>query len=156
AKGIHTAINATGKPLKRILLTHTHEDHIGAIPYLKQRFPHVKIGMSAREEAILQGDHSVLPHEAQTPLKGGMPKKPFFSPDFLIEDNDQIGSLIAIATPGHSPGHLSYLDTTTQTLFAGDSFQTKGGIAVSGHMKWTFPFPAMATWHTPTAIASAR
>lgn len=156
AKGIHSAIAATGKPLIRILLTHAHEDHIGAIPYLKQKFPEAKIGMSVREAAILRGDHSVLPHEAQTPLRGGMPKKPTFSPDFLIEDNDELGSLIAIATPGHSPGHFSYLHTATQTLFAGDSFQTKGGIAVSGHMKWKFPFPAMATWHTPTAISSAR
>lgn len=156
AKGILAAIQATGKPLTRILLTHAHDDHIGAVSYLKEKFPLVKIGMSRRDAAILQGDHSLLPHEVQTPLKGGLPKKALFTPDFLIEDQDRIGSLIALASPGHTPGHLAFLETTSNTLIAGDAFQTKGGLAVSGHMKWKFPFPAFATWHTPTAISSAE
>jgi hypothetical protein len=29
-------------------------------------------------------------------------------------------------------------------------------VAVSGTLKPLFPFPAMATWHAPTALASAR
>ncbi|WP_256760072.1 MBL fold metallo-hydrolase [Cohnella sp. WQ 127256] len=156
AKGIYAAIQATGKPLTRILLTHAHEDHLGAIPFLKEKYPDVKIGMSSREASILEGDHSLLPHEPQTPLKGGIPKKALFTPDFLIQDNDYIGSLLAVSSPGHSPGHLAYLETLSQTLIAGDAFQSKGGFAVSGHMKWAFPFPAMATWHAPTAIASAK
>jgi glyoxylase-like metal-dependent hydrolase (beta-lactamase superfamily II) len=156
AKGIYSAIQATGKPLTRILLTHAHDDHIGAVPFLKERFPDVKIGISRRDAAILKGDHTLLPEEAQTPLKGGLPKKALFSPDFLIDDHDRIGSLVAVASPGHTPGHLAFLETASNTLIAGDAFQTKGGLAVSGHMKWFFPFPAMATWHTPTAIASAR
>ncbi|WP_373232849.1 MBL fold metallo-hydrolase [Cohnella sp.] len=156
AKGIFAAIQATEKPLTRILLTHAHDDHIGAIPFLKEKFPQVKIGISRRDAAILKGDHTLLPHEAQTPLKGGIPKKALFSPDFLIEDQDRIGSLVAIASPGHTPGHLAYLETTSNTLIAGDAFQTQGGLAVSGHMKWKFPFPAFATWHTPTAITSAQ
>jgi glyoxylase-like metal-dependent hydrolase (beta-lactamase superfamily II) len=156
AKGIYAAIQATGKPLTRILLTHAHADHIGAVPFLKEKYPEAKIGMSRREASILSGDHSLLPNEPQTPLKGGVPKKALFSPDFLIEDNDRIGSLIAVASPGHSPGHLAYLETISHTLIAGDAFQTKGGLAVSGHMKWMFPFPAFATWHFPTALASAH
>jgi len=156
AKRIDAAIQATGKPLIRILITHAHDDHIGAIPYLKSKYPNAKIGMSRREAAILKGDRSVQPNEPQTPLKGGMPKKALFAPDFLIEDNDRIGSLLAVSSPGHSPGHLAFLESETQTLIAGDAFQTKGGLAVSGHLNWTFPFPALATWHTPTAIASAK
>ncbi len=156
AKGIYSAILATGKPLTRILLTHAHDDHIGAVPFLKGKYPDAKIGMSAREAAILKGDHSLLPHEPQTPLKGGVPKKTLFSPDFLIKDNDRVGSLFAVASPGHSPGHLAFLETISNTLIAGDAFQTKGGLAVSGHLKWKFPFPAMATWHAPTALISAR
>jgi glyoxylase-like metal-dependent hydrolase (beta-lactamase superfamily II) len=156
AKKIHAAIRATGKPLTRIVLTHAHDDHIGAVPYLRAQYPQAKLGMSRREAAILQGDHSLLPHEPQTPLRGGLPKKPLFSPDFLIEDNEQLGSLIALASPGHSPGHLSFLETSSKTLIAGDAFHTKGGLTVSGHVNWSFPFPAFATWHPPTAIATAQ
>ena len=41
------------------------------------------------------------------------------------------------------------------TLIAGDTFQTQAGIAVAGVRRWLFPFPAMATWHLPTALESA-
>jgi len=155
AKGIYSAIQATGKPLTRILLTHAHEDHIGAVPFLKERFPEVKIGISRRDAAVLQGDLSLLPNEAQSPIKGGTPKKARFAPDFLIDDNDRIGSLTAIAAPGHTPGHFAFLETISNTLMAGDAFQSTGGFAVSGNLQWKFPFPAMATWHAPTAIETA-
>ncbi|RED65598.1 MBL fold metallo-hydrolase [Cohnella lupini] len=156
AKGIHAAIQATGKPLTRILLTHAHDDHIGAVPYLKEKYPEVKIGISRRDDAVLKGDRSLLPNEAQVPIKGGVPKKAPFEPDFLFDDNDRFGSLVAVATPGHTPGHFAFHETISNTVIAGDAFQAKGGFAVSGTLKWKFPFPALATWHAPTAIASAH
>jgi len=156
AKGIAGAIEATGKPLARILLTHAHEDHIGAVPLLKEKYPDARIGISRRDAALLQGDRSLLPHEAKFPPKGGIPKKAPFTPDFVFDDQERIGSLIAVASPGHTPGHFCFFETASRTLIAGDAFSSKGGLAVSGHMKWTFPFPAMATWHAPTALESAR
>ena len=41
-------------------------------------------------------------------------------------------------------------------MIAGDALQTQGGIAVSGTIRWLFPLPALATWHKPTALKSAR
>ncbi|MFC4600072.1 MBL fold metallo-hydrolase [Cohnella hongkongensis] len=155
-KGIEAAIRTTGKPLARILLTHAHEDHIGAVSYLKTKYPDARIGISRRDAALLRGDRSLLPHEAQSPPKGGIPKSPPFEPDFLFEDGEQIGSLRAIASPGHTPGHCCFLESETRVLIAGDAFHTKGGLAVAGHLKWTFPFPALATWHPPTAVDTAR
>jgi hypothetical protein len=40
-------------------------------------------------------------------------------------------------------------------LIAGDAFQTRAGIAVSGVLRPLFPFPAMATWNKQTALNSA-
>ncbi|RKP55122.1 MBL fold metallo-hydrolase [Cohnella endophytica] len=156
AKAIETAIQATGKPLTRILLTHAHADHIGAVSYLKEKYPDVKIGISRRDSALLKGELHLLPNEAQTPIKGGVPKKQPFAPDFVFDDNERIGSLTAIATPGHTPGHFAFLESENGNLIVGDAFQSKGGFAISGTMKWKFPFPAMATWHARTAIASAE
>lgn len=155
-KSIRAAIERTGKPLKRMLLTHAHADHIGAVPSLKQAFPDARIGISRRDAALLRGDRALLPGEAKSPVRGGVPKTAPFEPDFLMDDGDRVGSLLAVATPGHTPGHLAFLETRTNTLIGGDAFQTKGGLAVSGLMKLSFPFPALATWHLPTAIASAR
>jgi glyoxylase-like metal-dependent hydrolase (beta-lactamase superfamily II) len=66
-----------------------------------------------------------------------------------------VGSLAVVAAPGHTPGHIAFLDTRDRALIAGDAFQTRGGIAVSGIVRPLFPFPAMATWDLPTALRSA-
>jgi len=62
---------------------------------------------------------------------------------------------MVIAAPGHTPGHVACLDTRDRSLIAGDAFQTRGGIAVSGIIKPRFPAPAFSTWHKPTAVATA-
>lgn len=71
-------------------------------------------------------------------------------------DGERIGSLLAVAAPGHTPGSFALLDTRSGALIAGDAFQTRAGIAVSGTVRPLFPFPALATWHKETALASAR
>ena len=59
------------------------------------------------------------------------------------------------AAPGHTPGQIAFFDLRDRTLIAGDAFQTRGGMAVSGVIRPLFPFPALATWHRPTALATA-
>jgi glyoxylase-like metal-dependent hydrolase (beta-lactamase superfamily II) len=66
-----------------------------------------------------------------------------------------VGSLRVVASPGHTPGHIAFFDVRDRSLIAGDAFQTRGGMAVSGVLRPLFPFPAFATWHKPTALASA-
>jgi glyoxylase-like metal-dependent hydrolase (beta-lactamase superfamily II) len=59
-------------------------------------------------------------------------------------------------TPGHSPGHISLLDVRDRTVYCGDVFATVGGVATSARGTLVFPFPALATWHKPTELESAR
>ena len=59
-------------------------------------------------------------------------------------------------TPGHTPGSMSLLDVRNKALIVGDAFQTRGGMAVSGQMKFWFPFPAMATWSKEISLQSAE
>jgi glyoxylase-like metal-dependent hydrolase (beta-lactamase superfamily II) len=77
-------------------------------------------------------------------------------PTRLLHEGDRIGSLEVIATPGHTPGHVAFLDTRDRTVIAGDAFQTQGGVAVSGTFELLFPLPALATWHKGLAQESAR
>jgi glyoxylase-like metal-dependent hydrolase (beta-lactamase superfamily II) len=156
SKGILEAIEATGKPLVRILLTHAHGDHIGGVKAVKAAYPDARIGISARDARLLQGDLSIDEGEAKKPIKGDVPKKAPFTPDFTFSDGESIGSLKVVAAPGHTPGQVAFWHEASGVLVAGDAFQTRGGIAVSGHMRWSFPFPAMATWDGATALESAR
>jgi glyoxylase-like metal-dependent hydrolase (beta-lactamase superfamily II) len=44
----------------------------------------------------------------------------FVAPTRLLEDGDRVGRLRAMWTPGHSPGHLCFVDTVSGRTFTGD------------------------------------
>lgn len=144
-----------GAPIARILLTHAHVDHVGSLDALHHALPDVPVAISERDARFLSGDKSLDASEPQTTLRGGYPICQT-KPTLLLHEGDRIGSLEVIATPGHTPGHLAFLDTRDRSLIAGDAFQTLGGVAVSGTVKMLFPLPALATWNKGLALASAR
>ncbi|MFD3448383.1 MBL fold metallo-hydrolase [Microbacteriaceae bacterium 4G12] len=156
AKGIIQAAHTIGKPITNIVLTHAHDDHVGALDTLKELLPSASIYISKRDARLLDGDITLDPNEPNTPIRGGVPKRLQTRPDILLEDGDRIGSLLAIYAPGHTPGSMAFLDTRNNSLIAGDAFQVRGGIAVSGQLRLWFPFPAMATWNQQIALESAR
>jgi len=157
AKGILKAAARIGKPIARIVLTHAHGDHLGSLDALKQQLPAAAVFLSARDERLLnRRDLTLDADEPQTPIRGDLPKHVQTRPDVLLQDGDRIGSLLAIAAPGHTPGSMAFLDTRNRSLIAGDAFQIRGGLAVSGQMQLSFPFPAMATWNVDRALDSAR
>ncbi len=156
SKGILRAAGMIGKPIVRIVLTHLHVDHVGALDALKQALPDVPVYISRRESRLLDGDFSLDPDEPDTPIQGGVPKTLKTRADVLLQEGDRIGSLMAVAAPGHSPGSFAYLDTRNRALIAGDAFQTRGGIAVAGQIRPLFPFPAMGTWDKRMSLESAR
>jgi glyoxylase-like metal-dependent hydrolase (beta-lactamase superfamily II) len=155
-KGILKASESIGKPITKIVLTHAHEDHVGALDLLKDKLPDVPVYISVRDNRLMNGDRSLDKDEDQTPIKGGVPKKLKTRATILLKDGDQIGSLTAIESPGHTPGSMSFLDNRTKALIAGDAFQTRGGMAVAGDVKPLFPFPAFGTWSKITALKSAE
>ncbi|MFB3169619.1 MBL fold metallo-hydrolase [Neobacillus sp. 179-C4.2 HS] len=155
-KGIFTAAEMIGKPITKIILTHAHEDHVGALDNIKEELTDVSVYISVRDNRIMNGDSSLDVHEHQTPIKGGVPKKLKTRANVLLKEADLIGSLAAIETPGHTPGSMSFIDHRTKALIAGDAFQTRGGIAVAGDIKPWFPFPAFGTWSKETSLESAK
>lgn len=155
AKGIMKAAERIGKPIKSIIVTHAHEDHVGALDALKEMMPQVKIYISQRDAKLMDGDQSLEPREANTPIRGGVPKKLKARADYTLREGDRVGSLQAIASPGHTPGSMSFLDVRDNALIVGDAFQTRGGIAVSGQVRPLFPFPALGTWDKQTSLQSA-
>lgn len=151
ADGILAAAAQLGAPIRRILLTHAHGDHVGSLDALHQALPDAEVIISARDARFLRGDMSLDADEPQTKLRGGYVVTTTV-PTRLLHDGDRVGSLLAIATPGH----MSFIDTRDGTLIAGDAFTTKGGLSTGGTFRLLFPLVAMATWNKPTAIRSAE
>jgi glyoxylase-like metal-dependent hydrolase (beta-lactamase superfamily II) len=155
AQAIMQEANKLGLPIVRIVLTHAHVDHVGSLDALHDALPDAQVAISERDARFLTGDKSLDSTEPQVPLRGGYPICTT-KPALLLHEGDRIGSLEVIATPGHTPGHIAFLDTRDRSVIAGDAFQTQGGVAVAGTFELLFPLPAFATWHKGLALESAR
>lgn len=154
AGDILRAADNIGLPISRVTLTHAHGDHVGSLDELSRQLPDVEIAFTSRTAEFLQGNLVLQADEPQAELRGSFVERST-RPTRLLAPGDTIGSLRVVASPGHTPDHIAFLDKRDGTLIAGDAFQTQGGIAVAGVRRWLFPFPAMATWHLPTALESA-
>jgi glyoxylase-like metal-dependent hydrolase (beta-lactamase superfamily II) len=144
-----------GVTLRRIALTHAHGDHVGGVAGVLAAFDGLQTAIGARDAKLLAGDRTPEPGEPQRDAAGYFVRVDW-KPDRLLQPGDRVGSLEVVSAPGHTPGQVAFLDVRDRTLLVGDAYQTRGGIAVSGVLRPLFPFPALATWDKPTALASAR
>jgi glyoxylase-like metal-dependent hydrolase (beta-lactamase superfamily II) len=78
------------------------------------------------------------------------------TPDVRLRAGDRVGSLEVVDSPGHSPGHVAFLDTRDRSLIAGDVFTSVGGLNVSSRAYWRFPLATLATYDKPRNLVSAR
>jgi len=158
ADGILAAAEQLGGTIRRIVLTHAHTDHVGAVDSLLARLPKdVALISNERSLPILKmpPDLSLRPGDAPGKIKGGTPGI-LATPTHLLTEGNMTGSLRCIDTPGHIPGHMSFLDERDGTLFAGDALVAMGELNVSSHAPWFFPFPKFVTWNKELTIASAE
>lgn len=127
----------TDKPLK-VLLTHGHLDHLGGMYAFEKAYMHPKDDDLYREhypslamrqwyvetrvpvrfpgEGHVEALLDLLPEEDEV--------KDLFTYHPIEEgDTFDLGNRIleVIETPGHSPGHVSYLDHQNRILFSGDT-----------------------------------
>jgi len=154
AKPILQAAQELGAPIRRIALTHAHGDHIGSLDELVERLHDVEVLITARDARFMAGDKSLDPGEGGK-LRGSYPRAKT-RPTRTIEAGERIGSLEVVAAPGHTPGHVAFLDTRDRTLICGDAYATLGGMATSAKANPRFPLPAMATWNREVELESAR
>jgi glyoxylase-like metal-dependent hydrolase (beta-lactamase superfamily II) len=148
------AARQTGLPIRRIVLTHAHLDHIGALDRLGRALPGVAMAIGGREAKLLGGDFSLEPGETGKRLRGFLHVNT--RPTRTLKEGDLVASLRAVASPGHTPGHMSFLDVRDGTLLCGDAFTTQTGLLAAGVFKPFFPFPALFSWNRERSALSAR
>jgi glyoxylase-like metal-dependent hydrolase (beta-lactamase superfamily II) len=154
APGILETARRLHAPIRRIALTHAHIDHVGALDAIVRQIPGVELAVGRRESRLLTRDFSLDAGETGKKLIGfpGANSRP----SRLLDDDDRLGSLQAIFTPGHTPGHMAFLDLRDGSLIAGDAFTTQTGLIVAGVFKPLFPFPALFSWNREYAAESGR
>jgi len=152
ADALIAAAAAAGAEIKRIVLTHCHGDHVGSVDGLRAKLgPSVPVLMPRIDAAILAGEPVAPPAKK----RGSWPTVKT-APDSTFVGGDTIGSLEVVDSPGHTPGHVGFLDLRDRSLIAGDAFSSLGGLAVPSRVHLRFPLPWYATCDRPQALASAR
>jgi glyoxylase-like metal-dependent hydrolase (beta-lactamase superfamily II) len=155
AKSILAGADKLGAPIKRIALTHAHGDHIGSLDALAEALPGVEVLISERDARFLSKDMSLDPGEPTSKLRGGYPGAKT-RPTRTLQHGDTVGSLEVVASPGHTPGHVAFIDRRDGTLLCGDAYTTLGGVATTSKFVLPFPLAAMSTWDGQTELESAR
>ena len=154
ARGIIMAAQRFGAPIRRLALTHAHVDHVGSLDSLVRQFPGIDLAVGERESRLLRRDFSLDAGETGRQLIGfpGVKSRP----TLILKDGDHIGSLQAVDSPGHTPGHMAYLDLRDGSLIAGDAYVTQTDVIAAGVFKPIFPFPWLFSWNREAAAESAR
>ncbi|HHW42143.1 MAG TPA: MBL fold metallo-hydrolase [Syntrophomonadaceae bacterium] len=120
------------RALDYVLVSHSHYDHIGAVPYLREQWPDIKICGSEHDKYILNRYNALktikeLSVQAAEIYGRGLFKEyndEMMKIDTVISDGDIVDlgglSIQVLETPGHTRCTLSFL-VNNEVLFASES-----------------------------------
>ncbi len=127
-----SVIKSEGAPLKGVLMTHLHFDHISGLPDVPKETP-IYTGPGEASEKKAENFFSSGMINAFLDGRPALQEFQFTKdPDGKFEGVVDVfgdGSLFAIFTPGHTAGHVSYLARTPSgpVLMTGDACHTRWG-----------------------------
>jgi glyoxylase-like metal-dependent hydrolase (beta-lactamase superfamily II) len=111
---IEAALTAAGgrwDGVRHVVLTHHHFDHIGGLDEVLRRATRAEIAVGEPDVEAVRAARN--PDRRITPVR----------------DRDEIFGLRVVATPGHTPGHISVLDPESRVLVVGDAMTNEGALS---------------------------
>ena len=111
------ALSDEGLTLAKILVTHGHIDHAGAVAALRERIPVPVDGPHEEDRFWIEG----MPQQSRM---FGFPDVQSFTPDSWLQDGDAVTfgevTLEVLHCPGHTPGHVVFYHAPSHLAQVGD------------------------------------
>lgn len=141
--------------LTGLVLTHHDHDHMGAAAALKKQNPNLKIYSSSMEAPFISAQEKplrlcqaeemqkILPPEQQDFGEAFCNMLRQVEPvgvDYLLHDGDHLdwcGGCRVIATPGHTPGHISLHMENDSIIITGDAIALEGNRPIIANPQFT-------------------
>lgn len=135
-------LQALERPLTDVVITHYDVDHVGNLARVAAQGP-VSVWIPEQDAPYILGD---TPRPGVKRLIAALVKTE--PPDHWspVRPGDQIGPLTAVASPGHTPGHLAYQGPGF--LLVGDAITTRNGKAG--------PMSAILAWNPSVMRSTAQ
>lgn len=145
----------SAEQLTGLVLTHHDHDHMGAAAVLKRINPNMKIYASALEASFISAHEKplrlrqaeemqkILPPEQQDFGKAFCDMLRRVEPveiDTFLHDGERMdwcGGCSILATPGHTPGHISLLMEKDSIVITGDAIALEEGKPVIANPQFT-------------------
>jgi glyoxylase-like metal-dependent hydrolase (beta-lactamase superfamily II) len=131
------ALGRKPQDLKRIILTHAHQSHLGGLGALKAAsgarvYSHVWEAdvIEGRKKVQVPPTTTLVPqrpfkiYKLQVAFVLGLRMPPPCHVDENLKDGDHIGPLTVMQAPGHTPGSLTFYWPEKKALIAGDIVST--------------------------------
>ncbi|MGI9609771.1 MAG: MBL fold metallo-hydrolase [Acidimicrobiia bacterium] len=100
-----TSIGLDWSSVGHVIVTHEHRDHMGSLGEVVEAAPTAEVYAGLQDIPAMMGVAQPKP----------------------VGNNGRVFDLDIIATPGHTPGHISVLDRVAGVLVAGDALSNRGG-----------------------------
>lgn len=111
------AVAKTGATLKQILLTHGHADHAGGAMDIAEKYDLPIIGPHKDDQFWLEGIEEAARSYGMNGLRNCIPTRWLEGGETIMVGNC---SLKVEHCPGHTPGHVVFINEQDQLAFVGD------------------------------------
>lgn len=137
---LHEILKSTDLPLKKVLITHHHLDHVRGLASIEKKY-HPQIYAHKLEHPMILGEK---PMEAGnsifSPIVVLAMKFMKYIPPSKVQDYEKESfGFKVLNTPGHTDGHLSIYHENSKSLLLGDLF------TFTGNFKKIRPSPKIFT-----------